>query len=374
MKLDLNQLFEMFEQLEKNVLSKDQDPTSSLQEQDSLVASEDKILKYVIPKIELSQRTLGNNEVLKSFASQIIGNTLADKLNGLNIQLTKMGKIDKRGQNLQLLIEKVAILDALRRMFYDFDASPAGFLNEAFVAAFFKNGKVEPASTANKNHLIQDVSDGDKKYSLKTLGKSSLIGGSAFNLCNTVWNYGEVTYLLFEKVSGEGGVTAYALKEYVVNKGSLSSLSTKEGENMARYYERHEKYFHKPNQTPEELQEKEAPSLDNASPDTADVQQLEPQQPEEDIQKVKFSIPRQMFGEAKAVVNFSTQQALIDIKEMVGEAILQIEELHKKLDLLTRSVSQYFVTTDMSKKQQVGKNMIDLSEDIKPKTKEIVEK
>lgn len=372
--LKLDDLFQLFEELET--------PNTSLFEQDNVVATEDKVLKFIIPKIELSQKTLGNNEVLNKFAKQIIGNTLAEKLNGLNIQLTKMGKVDKRGQNLQLLIEKVAILDALRRMFQDFDASPAGFLNETFVSAFFENGKVEDATTANINHLIQDVSDGDKKYSIKTLGKSSAIGGSAFNLCNTIWNYGEVTYLLFEKLSNEKQVTAYVLKQFVINKDNLSSLTTSDGENMAEYYKKHEPYFHKPNEN-KEIQEREESSLTTSLRDVGTLQKKSPEAEQDipqkkfsskEVERVKFKIARQMFGEPTATINFSTQQALIDIKEMVGEAIVQIEQLHQKLDVLTKSISQYFITPDVNKKQEMGQNMIKLSGEVKPKTEDIVKK
>lgn len=371
--LKLDDLFQLFEQLEHS--------EKVLSEQDIVVATEDKILKYIIPKIELTQQTLGNNEILKQFSNKIIGNTLSEKLNGLNIQLTKMGKIDKRGQNLQLLIEKVAILDALRRMFQDFDASPAGFLNEGFISAFFENGVAENTAYTNQNHLIQDVSDGDKKYSVKTLGKSSSIGGSSFNLCNTIWNYGEITYLLFEKKSSDKQVVAYSLREFVINKDNLSSLRTSSGENMADYYKKNEAFFHKPKEE-NKLKEAEETTIDNVPVDVGTVQTKNPEgagieqaQPDpKEIEKAQFVIPRQMFGKATATVNFSTQQALIDIKEMVGEAITQVEELHEKLNILTNSIAQYFITTDRNKKQQMGQKMIDVSAEVKPKTEDIAKK
>lgn len=362
MKLDLDSLFTLFEELDTSELE-------SLKEQ--LTVNAELVLKLLIPKIEITGKTIGNQEVLNKFISGVPGTTVSDKLNQLNVALTQAGKIDKRGKNLSLLTEKIAILDALNRMFNEFDASPAGFLNETFLAAFFPGGTKISAEVANSQNLITDVR-GDKEYSIKTLTKGSEIGGSAYNLCNTVYHHGEVVFLVFYKKfegSGEGKkVGSYVMYEYSVTKNNLSEIKLKDSNMTAADY--YEKYKHTFEKGSKPLQEKEL----QASPSelAAGAPNIKQKQPEA-IQKSKFIIPKQFFaGEPAATVNFSTEQALEEIAESIGDALTRIKELHQDMQNLASALSKYFTSTNAQEKETLAQQMIGSSKQVDPKTKEIV--
>lgn len=367
MKLDLDGLFALFEELNAGDLLTEQ-----------LSVNAETVLKLLIPKIEITGKSIGNQEVLNRFIEGVPGTSIGEKLNQLSIMTTKSGKVDKRGKNLSLLTEKIAILDALTRMFTEFEASPAGFLNETFISAFFPGGTKIDAQTANSQNLITDVR-ADKEYSIKTISKNSVVGGSAYNLCNTVHNYGSVTYLVFEKgFSGKGEsktATSFTMYEYVVTKDNLSSISLKGGGNAAEYYAKYKDTFEGNKTSEKQLKEQEPIAPEEATQTNPDSPQPETRQEKVKIEKRDFIISPNLYkgaGVDPVTVNFSTAQALEDLSEAIGDAIEKIKLLHQEMQTLAAAMSKYFTSQREEEKQQLAQQMLGASEKVEPKTKEVV--
>lgn len=374
MKLDLDRLFNLFEEIEKEDL---------LQEKLSIGA--ETVLKLIIPKIDITGKSIGNQEILNKFIEGVPGTSIGEKLNQLSILTTKFGKVDKRGKNLSLLTEKIAILDALTRLFNEFEASPAGFLNETFVSAFFPGGFKIPAGSANSENIVTDVR-GDKEYSIKTITPGTKIGGSVYNLCNTIYHYGEVVYLIFEKGSvGKGEekkITSFTMYEYSITKDNLSSilLDEKEGNRTAAdYYAQYQHIFSKDNS--KEKLEEEMPQIPtdkltqkkDASSEKKSVKS-NPKQKKEKIPKLNFIIDSALYKSSDpVVVNFSTDQALEELSLAIGDAIVKIKTLHQDMQILTESLSKYFVSQKEQEKVEIANKMINASENVEPKTKEVLD-
>lgn len=365
--LKLDELFKLFEEVEKSDL---------LTEQEKLSANAEIVLKLLIPRIEITGKTIGNQEVLNRFINGVPGSSVGEKLSQLNIMVTASGKIDRRGKNLTLLTEKISILDALTRLFDEFEASPAGFLNETFIAAFFPNGEKLDATKSNKINIITDVR-ADKEYSIKTITKGSKVGGSAYNLCNTIHVYGKVVYLIFEKgFTGKGdekSATSYEMYEYEVTEDNLSSISVDGYPNARVYYDKYKNTFAKKQALKEE-------PLSQISPDAlaqakaASLQQ-EPENKAVKIEKADFEIKRDLYAAGRSVkLNFSTAQALEELSEAVGDAIEKIKLLHQEMQTLSTSLSGYFTARNEQEKQKIAQQMFGASKQVDPKTKEIVEK
>lgn len=374
MKLDLDSLFTLFEELEKNWLLTEEE----------VLTSEQLVLKLLIPRIEITQKTLGNNKILRDFISKISGQNIAEKLNSLDFAIKKESqKVPSEDDKMQNIIERIAILDALSRMFNEFDASPAGFLNEDFISAFFPDGKALNAQESNDKNLITDVVVGDinrgEHYSLKTLTKGSKIGGSAFNLCNTIAIAGSVTYLVFYK-SFEGAgenkkVSSYSMAQKQITRENLGSSGIKLGGsmNIEQYYEKYKHLFGtKKEENP--LQEDVTQQVPLDAISSIKNVKKDIKQDTDEKMKVEFVIPETEFSTPVATVVFSTEEALKRISILVGETIQKIKELHDTMQELTSGLAKYFTTQDLAEKEKLGVQMIETSKYLEPKTEEIVQK
>lgn len=387
--LKLDELFKLFEELETSGLLGE--AQGDYEAKLKAMTPEQKVLELIIPKMQIAGNTIGNQEVLDRFVKTLGGKSVGQKLQSLNVQMTKAGKVSNSKKNLSVLTEKVAILDALATMFREFEASPAGFLNETFVAAFIGGSKI-PAGVGNAEKIVTDVKGEDGiQYSIKTLTLGSDVDGSAFNLCNTVEKYGSVTYLIFIKDQSTGETSAYTMYEYIIDKKNLFNIPLKGSEgtvgDVYNKYKNKLPYLDSKREIPQPkgLEEAEITDLQVQAAEekaaqaqektlAADQKLTKAKQKEEEKDLArKFVIPESLWKKGKTVtVNFSTDAVLTMLAQSIGDAINRIEQLHLEIRKLTQNMSQYFTEADPQRKQALGEEMLQSSREVEPKTKDVV--
>lgn len=381
--LKLGGLLEMIDNVENMI------PEQASKEQ------RNKLLKLLIPEIKIPERgTPADTSVVDKFMSSVAGKDPLERMSRLNqLDMTKSGDFSKTGNNLSLLIERISILEYMRSMFNEFQASPLGFVNESFMAVMFGGSKVEvqkksrsedtdadpEAEEAHKT--VTDMVANGELYSLKTLTPGSKVGGSCDYLARTLSESKNtsVKYLICEKGIVSKQVVNITIYEYVLDSSQLDKITVyakdkekvqtffhkvfKEKKNIIhmgdylRVWSQKERILNILNQKNKNLQKEDASAL------TQGINK---------IPAYRFNIRPQEYKSGRSVtIEFSVEENMDMLEQMVGQALSQVETIHDRLKELVEGLQQYFVITNKERRAQVGKKMTSAAEAIQEPTQQI---
>lgn len=185
MSITLDDLFTLFEEVEKSGI---------LLEKKEVITEKGKVLN--LPRLYLSEdfgkeATVDREELVRIVQSATSGGADAfDKLKILNEQMQNF----KKGllgpvRTPSRILSQIMLLETFNRLFKSFGASPAGFINEGILSAFYE-GFQEDATEANQKFEIGDVKDSQgNPISIKTkTAKAPIVDGSIFNLYKSINN------------------------------------------------------------------------------------------------------------------------------------------------------------------------------------------
>jgi len=233
MKLDLNHLFEMFQQIEESgVLNELQGPASSAS----------RTIPIELFTVELTEK-LGeakDNNASREELSKMIQNATGITGKGkVREKLEALGKVSQKYEkenDVSKLMAQVTILSSMYKMLSSFQASPAGFLNEAFMSVFYgtEQVKVNPQNEEGSKTELADVyTDLGLPVSLKTIKKDGNVGGSKKLLEQALEKSEKVLFHIYEKI-GEDPKAPQAITfyEFVVTKENISLLTKRDYEQL----------------------------------------------------------------------------------------------------------------------------------------------
>lgn len=209
--LDLQGLFALFEELEPTLnTALVEEPQQKLPLQ---VTTEEKVIK--MPRLHISEEwgeigSADREELTKAINLASGGKVSNDPFETLNNLEQGIKELERRlqqklsandpGQALSQLV----ILDTINRLFNSFQASPLGFINEAFIAALYggQQIKLHSQDEDREKNQIGDVKLQDgTPISIKTIKKDGIVKGSYSNLIDSIEKSpsGKVLFDIFTK-------------------------------------------------------------------------------------------------------------------------------------------------------------------------------
>ena len=208
--LKLDELFKLFEEVEKN---------------DLLFEAEEKefFLDPSLYQVHISDKlaTKGegtDNQRLRDAVLSGINRSSspATLLNTLNTRISNLEKDLENAKNpkqrsISALFSRLVLVDAIIRLFNDFQAQATGWLNEPFIAAFY-GATAEHKAAAGAEDVADLVAQGTH-YSIKTLSKNSVVKGSIQDIKNSISKSRKPVYFhVYEKI-GSDPVTGIVLRQ-----------------------------------------------------------------------------------------------------------------------------------------------------------------
>ena len=166
------------------------------------------------------------------------GATLDEKLKFLQ----KIGDPKVKITSPRRIISSLIILESLSTIITSFQASPAGFIFEAFLAALLRGHQI-PAAGADTIADLEGFSQlkgGDKKVSisLKLLSPNTVIEGSYTDLIDSLNNSDTMTYVIARKDGGELKIESFVFTREnfleAISKSARGSGLKKSGAELFR--------------------------------------------------------------------------------------------------------------------------------------------
>ncbi len=227
--INLNKLFEMIEEVI--------DSRTVIQEQKSVQATENKTPKGVpYPTLALNKRwgipKSGDRVLVNQVVTNLQGKTIQERIQNLNQFLEGCKEDCINEKNISRAISNIIILEALSSLVFDFNASPAGDLFEAFLAAM--TGRPDIEQTGEKGGLA----DVGKNLSAKLIKNKAPIEGSESNLDAAV-DAGGMDFLVAGKVqeSKNGPLEVIFYNFNVPSNIPKSKMSYRDGKFFINYTE-----------------------------------------------------------------------------------------------------------------------------------------
>ena len=249
MKLDLNNLFKLFEEIEKSGIlteAKEEGSTSSPIEKGGEEVKTIKVPRLFISE-EWGEQTSSDRGDLDRAITLATGGkqstdpfetltNLEEGLKELEQKIANKVSADSPGRVLGQLV----VVDTINRLFNSFQSSPLGFVNEAFVSALYggKQVKLNRQETGDESEAeslsnqIGDVITSDGiPVSVKTLVPNGTVKGSWKNLIDSFNNQPpekqKIYFDVFSKQTSEKdkkvlGFTAY---RFEINPENIEKLS-----------------------------------------------------------------------------------------------------------------------------------------------------
>jgi len=227
-----------FVELEIDTLFAGKKEVAPLNEENSLKAEQGKVLELF--KLQMSENWGKLDTVERAELDRIVRTATAgkdsvqDRLKIIEQQMTKLregtlGKI----KNPRRILSQIILLETFNRLFKSFQASPAGFVNEGLISAFYRSTQ-EEAGLANKELQIGDVIDVDgTPISIKTkIDGGAAVDGSIKNLYASLNNSPtkRVYFDIFiKKPEGSSGqVGSLAFYRFTVDATNINEFLNKD--------------------------------------------------------------------------------------------------------------------------------------------------
>ena len=226
MKLSLDELFKLFEEVENSTLL--ERPEGSVRTQ----TGEQKTIK--IPRLFISEDwgKKGNVdrqdlEIALQSAGVALGGDPITAIKQLQEGLDKSIADLKGGitsENPAVILSKLVVFDTINRLYNSFQSSPLGFVNEAFMSVLYGGQQIK-TSEGNKESNIGDVKDKDgTPVSIKTIAPATPIKGSVENLRQSLAKYGKVYFDIFIKQMSGDEIVNFELLRFEVNRENVEEL------------------------------------------------------------------------------------------------------------------------------------------------------
>ena len=211
--LKLDELFKLFEEVEKS---------------DLLFEAEEKefFLDPSLYQVHISDKLASkgegtDNQRLRDAVLSGLGRSAspATLLNTLNTRISNLEKDLEDAKNpkqrsISALFSRLVLVDAIIRLFNDFQAQATGWLNEPFIAAFY-GATAEHKAAAGADDVADLVAQGTH-YSIKTLSKTSPVKGSIQDIKTSISKSNKPVYFhVYEKI-GSDPVTGIVLRQATI--------------------------------------------------------------------------------------------------------------------------------------------------------------
>ena len=376
--LDLQGLFSLFEELQ---------PTLALKEESdkSFVALEEIATRFIIPQVVFRENDVPvGQDLIKDFMRENAygEQSLSKKMQALNIiaTTTSAGKVFKRGNAFENLVNRIALTEAIMSTFSGFAPTTAGNVNERIISLFYEGAKLLPTLEANKNKDVTDFFVGDISYTLKTTKKETIRSSSALNFANTLSNYSKIVSLDCEKIFDGERVVGFSVSEEEITKENafekvfLRSKSENPSHYIAVQTGEGTDQIESLSQYLQAFEEKEDPNTRFKFVIVGENNEVAVAQTPDQIKKCfqAYDVTyRHGRGEA-AEVRFNTDQMKQQLQTLIKDVARNIITLKTSLEFLGSSISKYFVSTADNKKE-LRQQMLDAAQKTIPKeTEEIV--
>jgi len=219
MKLDLDALFKLFEEIEPTLKEKE-----TSQKEPAEITTEEKTVK--MPRLHISEEwgevgSPDRNELIEAIKLASGGEVSSDPYETLTKLEQGFLSLEKRveqkisSENPGQALSQLVVLDTINRLFNSFQASPLGFINEAFIAALYGGEQIKLHSQEDDRdkNQIGDVKLKDgTPVSIKTIKPNGNVYGSIENLKKSI--EGSPNKVVFFDIF---------TKQYDGNKGKVKS-------------------------------------------------------------------------------------------------------------------------------------------------------
>lgn len=340
MKLDLENLFTLFEELES---------LSVLTEKPTPQVASSQSITFEIPKLHISEKwgDADRNPPERQELQRVVGAAFGNKagngkvgemLKSLEGQMVSIINKTTRTKDIKKLLSRLILLDTMYRMFSSFQASPAGFVNESFMSVFYGGGQIPAAKAKGK---IGDViiEKNGREISIKTLRPNAYIHGSKRDLSNSINRAKDkiVTFDVFEKQTESTEVVALKYYTFNVNPEVYRQLT---GEDIMPP---------KP-EAEDNLEEKKTDSQFAWSHD-------------------KW---KSIAGDP-VTINFSKDIIQKGLEFAVNNIQKEIFSLFANLQSLTKYINEYLMS-EKSGRTDLAQKAVDISKQIQPETEKVIGK
>ena len=231
MKLTLDEIWKMADLLEEAQKIK-VGGKKTLQEEPQL-KTQQRVLR--LPQLQISENwgkegTVERDELTNVVESATRG--LSDpfsKLRAIQNQMTSIAS-GEAIKNPRKILSQIILVETLNRLFKSFQASPAGFINEAFLSVIYGSTQ-KGAIEANAEGDIGDITDRGVPVSLKTLsygekGQGPEVKGSIANLLASINKRKKVYFDVYLKnASGvKDAVNSMEIYRFVVDATNVNQF------------------------------------------------------------------------------------------------------------------------------------------------------
>ena len=240
MKLSLDELFKLFEEVENSTLL--ERPEGSVSSDVVSVVQKEKVLK--IPRLYISENWGNDKDPDRQdliMALKMAGYVEGDPIASLNNIQAKLEQLEEEiiqgstNRSTGEVLSQLIVIETLNRLYNSFQSSPLGFVNEAFVSVLYgteqqKIARKKDEKTGEKTEVqIGDVKTKDGfPISVKTITRNSVVGGSLSELLETINRDGKVFFDIFlkdvetqDKKTKVNGVNLY---RFFLDKENISEI------------------------------------------------------------------------------------------------------------------------------------------------------
>jgi hypothetical protein len=174
---------------------------------------EEKSIDIKFPKLRITEDfgKMGTEDrgIIEKFSKNIQGNTIEEKLQNINRILapTAEGKA-----SIGEILSAMVMCEILAAIVTNFTESAGGFIFEGFLAGLFGGKSIQITKPEDIKGMeatgkpITDVVLGDKHYSLKLLGETTVVKGSFRNMVNHFETVDHVIYLDARRINKDQGL------------------------------------------------------------------------------------------------------------------------------------------------------------------------
>lgn len=247
-KLQIEQLFKLFEEIEPTIKERGatqtsftrEPSTSEEEESKGIEVSPKQILEFIVPEVVYREKNIAQNKhVIDSLVKEYLtGGTVTERLRRLSyISATTSGTVKKSATTeIPYLVKKLAVIDGILAVFKSFEASTAGFVTEQVVASLFgTEAQRKPTKSTTDDGYVTDVEINGKQYGIKTVASGTERLMSSYNFVRTISEHGSITLLDCEKIIGKGGdVEGFLVLEEEVTPNSTSLAIKPTGNDFIR--------------------------------------------------------------------------------------------------------------------------------------------
>ena len=165
---------------------------------------------YFLPTIKITEAWgspgTKDRQLIEQFTSRIPGNTLEQKLAGINRVIEEADP----EAGIPQILSSMVMIEILNSILAEFTESAGGFIFEGFLAGLFGDEAVQITDVGEQEQQtgatgkpITDVVLGGKEYSLKLLGETTAVKGSFRNMVEHFKGRDHIIYLDARR-TGEG--------------------------------------------------------------------------------------------------------------------------------------------------------------------------